>query len=162
MTLGGANIRTDEDELFYMIQTLEANGYVVRKPSEAKLTTVLEVEYPHDPYEIGIRLDTVLNGVPYATTKRFPAEMVLSREQPSFREEALPRMFADMLGRYISQQMLDGIADQVKEKIEPLVPEERMGLDEIVSHIASALGTTKHRIEPRFYDEDDNRIAPGD
>ena len=162
MTMLGAGrplAKSEEREARFWIERLEAAGYVVRKPSEADLESVLEIEQPgrHSPYEIGIRVDTVFNGVPYALMQRFPIEMVLNPDIADFRERDLPRIFANKLGHHLADKLMAGIAAQVETKIKPLVPEKRMSLDEIVGFIANALQTTKHRIEPRFYDENDNR-----
>ena len=162
--LRGFGLKTDPHELRMMIETLEANGYIVRKPSEADLESVLEVERPVDRfnYEMDIRLDTTFNGVPYALMRRFPFELVLDPDNAEFRENALPRIFANEIAHYLADKLMPGIATQVEAKIKPLVPERRMGRDEIVSHFAAALRATKHRIEPRRYDKDDNRLAPRD
>lgn len=146
-------------EIAHCIRILESVGYIIRKPSEADISVVLEVE-PHGErsfYDIGIRADTTINDVTYAFAQRFPVELVLNQDDASFREKTLPEIMGRELGRYIGDRLTHGLTEQVKAKIEPLVPEKQMGLNEIVSFIADALGTSKHRIEPRFYDDNDNR-----
>lgn len=149
----------EEYRLAEAIKLVERHGYIVRRPSEANIPVVLEVpEYQRHPYSIDVRADTILNGTPYAFAQTFPVEMILRRDDPRFREEELPRIFSRELGHYIADQMCTSLAAQVEEKITSLIPPETMSLDEIVTHIAMALGTSKHRIEPRFYDENDQRI----
>lgn len=152
----------EQREARMWIERLEAAGYVVRKPSEADLESVLEIEQPgrHSFYEMGIRLDTMFNGTPYALMQRFPFEMVLDPDDSRFREHDLPRIFANEIAHHLADKLMPGIVAQVKAKIDPLVPEKRMSLDEIVSFIANALGTTKHRVDPTHYDEKDQRKPP--
>lgn len=162
-SLHGRNLRTNPNELRFMIETLEGNGYVVRRPSEADLDSVLEIEKPgtgsaYHYGNIGLRLDTVFNGVPYALLERVPIELLLHQDDASFREQEIPRMFGRKMAHYIADRFMPGIVAQVATKIKPLVPEKRMSLEEIVSHIASALYTTKHRIDPVNFDENDNQI----
>lgn len=154
--------RTDEWELAHMVRTLEANGYVVRRPSEADIESVLEVAPPERAfcYEIGVRLDTKFNGVPFALLKYFPIEPLLHPDDGEFREKVLPQVMSREIAHHLAERMIPCIADQVEKKIKPLVPEKQMPLDEIVSFIAAALRTTKHRIDPKHYDENDNRRKP--
>lgn len=154
--------RTDEWELARMVRTLEANGYVVRRPSEADIESVLEVAPPERPfcYEIGVRLDTKFNGVPFALLKYFPIEHLLHPDDGEFREKVLPQIMSREIAHHLAERMIPCIADQVEKKIKPLVPEKRMSLDEIVSFIAGALRTTKHRVDPRHYGEKDQRKPP--
>lgn len=154
--------RVDEWELSHMIRTLEANGYVVRRPSEADLDSVLEVAPPTQPYqhEIGVRLDTKFNWTHFALLKYFPIELLLHPDDSEFRDKVLPQVMSREIAHHLAERMIPGIAAQVEAKIKPLVPEKRMSLDEIVSFIAHALGTTKHRVDPRHYDEKDQRKPP--
>lgn len=152
--------RADERELARMVRTLEANGYVVRRPSEAAIESVLEVAPPEKPFqfEIGVRLDTKFNGTPFALLKYFPIELLFDPDDAEFREKALPQIMSREIAYHLAERMIPCIVDQVEKKIKPLVPEKRMSLDEIISFIAHALGTSKHRIDPKRYDEDDNPI----
>lgn len=149
----------DEWEVREAILLLEGNGYIVRKPSEAELPVSLEVMPPDERscYEIGVRADTKLNGVPYAFVQRFPVDRLLDPDDSEFRDNVLPRIMGKELGYYIAGKLSEGLAAQVKSKINPLVPEKRMSLNEIVGFIAYSLGTSKHRIDPQHFDESDNR-----
>ena len=154
--------RISDWELARMIRALETNGYVVRRPSEADLESVLEVVPPEKPFqfEIGVRLDTKFNGTPFALLKYFPVELLLHTDDAEFREKALPQIMSREIAYHLAERMIPCIVDQVEKKIKPLVPEKRMSLDEIISFIAHALEIPKHRVDPKRYDEDDNPIKP--
>lgn len=150
---------TDYHETQHAIRVLENAGYIIRKPSEANLPVVLEaVPSPNDPWQLAVRADMMMNGTPFCLQQTFPIELVLNQDDDRFRTQDLPRIMGSKLGHYLAERLAENIASQVAEKITPLVPEKHMSLDEIVSLIAAALGTSKHRIEPKFYDENDARI----
>lgn len=140
------DIKFDEREVRLAIQYLEHFGYVVRKPSEAHLPIVLEVDQSSSRYEVGVRLDTVFNGVPYALRQSYPVEYLLAQDG-HFRDKDLPKIMADELAYFISDKFRESIATQVKEKITPLVPETKMSLDEIASYVSTALRVPMHRLE---------------
>ena len=142
------------------ITALEAAGYVVRKPSEVELPVVIEPVLDDErftQYSIAVRADCKINGKDLCWLERFPIDLVLSQDDEDFRANHLPRIIARSLADFISDGMVGAIKEQVKEKIDPLVPEKKMSLEEIVSFIAAALGTSKHRIDPQHFDERDRR-----
>lgn len=144
----------------HYITELEAAGYVVRKPSEVELPVVIEPVLDDDrftQYSIAVRADCKINGQNLCWLKRFPIDLVLNQDDDDFRSNHLPRIIARSLADFISDGMVGAIKAQVKDKIDPLVPEKKMGLEEIVSFIAEALGTSKHRIDPQHFDEQDRR-----
>ena len=148
-------------EIQYAIRVLENAGYIIRKPSEANLPVVLEaVPCPHNIWHLAVRADMMMNGTPFCFQQTFPIELVLNQDDDRFRTQDLPRIMGSELGHYLAERLAENIASQVAEKITPLVPEKRMSLAGIVSFIAEALGTSKHRIEPKLYDENDARIKP--
>lgn len=139
--------RPEEWEILDAVRLLRGRGYIVRRPGEATLETTLEVDrVPIDHHarmgHIGLRLDTTLNGTPYALAHHFPFELVLS-EDDDFRRRYVPKFFADKLAHYMADRMVPGIEEQVKVKLDPLVPEKRMSLVEIEAYIEYALSECK-------------------
>lgn len=137
-------MKKSEWEILEAIDLLERRGYVVRKLAEADIESVLEVvPLPEDCYRVAVRVDATVNGKHMALAERFPAELLLDQDHSEFRHRHAPRILADKLGMFLSGAMLPGIEAQMREKVDPLVPERRMSLAEIQSFIERALKETR-------------------
>lgn len=136
-------------EINHAIELLEREGYLVRKPSEAALPVVLEVPaHQRSPYEVDVRIDAVLNGKTCRLSKPFPFDLLLNQDDDTFRRKDLPQILSRHLAHFMADSMAPMIAAQVKEKIDPLVPEKRMSLAEIESYLAWALRDCRTEKEP--------------
>jgi len=143
-------MKYDSWEIARAIETLEHSGYVVRRPGEATLPVTLEIVQPEMAGfgQVGVRADVTINDVPYAFAERFPVERVFDTDDAEFRHRVVPQIMGRALGRYIGDKLTEGLILQVKEKIDPLVPEKRMSLAEIEKFLSWALRTDR-RVEKK-------------
>lgn len=122
---------------------LEALGFVVRKPGHVDIPVkvrLVEVE-GRAFYELPLRVDTTINGVPYALGKGFPVEMILDED---FRKHVVPNTFAGELGRYIAERLLETLPAEMEAALAPMVAKaeearDRMSLADIQEFIVRAL-----------------------
>jgi len=142
-------VKPSRYEINYCIDLLEREGYLIRRPSEVKLPVTLEVvPHQHSAWEVSLRADAIFNGVPCYLAQSFPADRLLDPDSDEFRTRAVPQIMSNALAHFMADSLREGLSEQVKSKIEPLVPEKRMGLMEIESYLAWALRDCRAEKEP--------------
>jgi hypothetical protein len=142
-------MRPSRFEINYCIDLLEREGYLVRRPSEVKLPVTLEVvPHRHSPWEVSLRADAIFNGVPCCLAQSFPADRLLDPDNDDFRSRAVPQIMSRELARFMADSLRGELTEQVKSKVNPLVPEKRMSLMEIESYLAWALRDCRAEKEP--------------
>jgi hypothetical protein len=135
--------RYDEYEVRYARRLLEELGFVVRLPGHANVPVKVRV-VGQKPQRFGflpLRIDTEMNGVPYALGEHFPLDMLLDE---NFRKNAVPHAYADRLAHYITERLLETLPREMEAALSPLVAEaeaarDRMSLSEITTFIDRAL-----------------------
>lgn len=131
-------------EIARAIHLLETNGYVVRRPIEADLPAVFEII--QEGGRVAIRTDLLLNGKTYCLKSSFDADLLLDPDLPEFRDRHVASIIFRELANYIADGLMRGAGDQLRDKIEQIVPQKRLSLGEVESYLSWALSEPRTRL----------------